>query len=120
MPAPTPLAPVDETRLLRFRAGVSLAGLGFLSIVLGSVAGARAIVDKNDIGAHCNRAAQCDLAGYTLGSEAQDFALTSTVFFAIGLAAAGAGVGLLVSALPAKPGAATWIAPGGLAVGGRW
>jgi hypothetical protein len=122
LPAPTPSPPalMDETRPLRFRAGVSLSGLGLLGIVLGSVLGARAIVDKNDIGAHCNRAALCDLAGYTLGSEAQDFALISTASFVVGLAAAGAGVGLLVSALPVKPGAAAWMTPGGLAVGGRW
>lgn len=87
-------------------------GLGFLGIFAGSVVGVRAIVDKNEIGTHCNRAYQCDLTGYTLGSEATDFALVSTAGFALGLASAAAGIGLLISAPPLKPRTSAWLSPG--------
>jgi hypothetical protein len=122
--APAPPAPPapDDTRALRFTGGIAVGGIGLISVIAGSVLGVRALVDKNQIGAHCNRAFKCDLTGYTLGSEAHDFALISTVTFSFGLPALAAGVGFVLSGSPKKPGAAAWMgpAPGGLAWRGRW
>lgn len=121
--APTPPAP-DDSRELRFTSGIALGGVGFVTIVLASVLGVRALIDKNKIGTHCNQAFQCDLTGYTFGSDARDMALLSTVTFIAGIAGAAAGVGIIVSAVPKKPGAArvTWIAPapGGFIWGARF
>jgi hypothetical protein len=126
--APAP-PPIDETRALRFTSGVSLTGIGLTAVILGSVIGVRALVSKNDIGAHCDAAGTCDLTGYTYGSQAQDLARFSTICFGAGLGMAAAGVGLLLSAKPWKPGiwpgsssATAWIAPArsGVVLGARW
>ena len=120
-PAPAAPAPSDDTRALRFTGGITLGGVGALFVVLGGVLGVRAIVDKSAIGAHCDGAARCDLVGYTLGSEAQDFAALSTVSFAIGLPALAAGVALAVSGAPKKDAGRAWyLPPGGRAFGVRW
>ncbi len=123
--APLPAPPrFDENRALRFTGGISLAGFGVLFTVLGGVLGVRAIVDKSQIGAHCDAAARCDLVGYTLGSEAQDFAELSTVGLVIGLPAVVAGVVLAVSGAPKKGRERAWLMPatgtGGRTIGVRW
>jgi hypothetical protein len=109
--APAPPAPgtVDQYRPLRFSAGVSLTGIGLLSVVVGSVLGARALVSRNEIGSHCNKVAVCDLTGYTLGSEAQDFAYVSNASFVVAGLAMGAGLPLLLTALPKKSAPTAWI-----------
>ncbi len=102
-PALAPRAPVPRTdpwRPLRFTSGVSLTGIGALSLITSGVLLGRAVVDKSEIGSHCNAAKKCDLIGYTLASEAEDFALTSTVMFVVGIAATAVGVPLLVSGRP--------------------
>lgn len=125
-PLPSPL-PADETRALRFTGGISLTAVGGIALVLSAVLGVRSLVSKNDIGAHCDAAGTCDLTGYTFGSQARDFALTSTITFTGGILAASAGVGLLLSAKPWLPGlgpshASAWIAPTprGVVAGARW
>jgi hypothetical protein len=120
--SPPPKAAEDGWRQLRFTAGVSLTGVGVLTLITGAVLGVRAIVDKNAVGSHCNRLAQCDLNGYTIGSEAQDFALVSTAMFAVSLTSAAVGVGLLVSAVPKKPKTTAWVglARRGVALGLSW
>jgi hypothetical protein len=120
---PKPAPPADDGwRQLRFTAGVSLTSIGALTLITGAVLGVRAIVDKNAVGSHCNRLAQCDLNGYTIGSEAQDFSLVSTAMFAVGLTSAAVGIGLLVSAVPKKPPTTAWVglARRGVAVGLSW
>jgi hypothetical protein len=128
--APPPLAPVaplaplasapprDPWRPLRFTSGVSLTGIGALALVTSGILGGRALVSKADIGGHCNAAKKCDLIGYTLASEAEDFALTSTIMFVIGVGAAAAGVPLLVSGRPQGPGPTVGFSQSGLDV--RW
>ena len=120
--APEP--PSDEqARAYRFMLGVAVTGVGAMGLVLGIAYGVRTAIDKGAIGAHCDRAARCDLTGYTLGSEARASSVISTVGLGAGLASAGLGIGLLISGIPRKTGAASaWIAPapGGLVVGARW
>jgi hypothetical protein len=96
--------------------------LGLLSVVVGSVLGVRAIVDQNQIGSHCNKAAFCDLTGYTLGSEAQDFAYVSNASFITAAVALGAGLPLLLTGLPKKAASTAWIRPSprGLRAGVRF
>jgi hypothetical protein len=101
-PAPPSLAP-DGSRQLRFTSGVALTSAGGLMLVLGSVLGLRAIVSKNQIGSHCDATGRCDLNGYSLGSEATDFALISTVSFVVAAVGLGAGIPLLVTGLPKAP-----------------
>jgi hypothetical protein len=126
VPVPVPVAAPslaeEDARRLRFTAGISLTGLGALTMVLGGVLGARALVSKNDIGAHCSTAGKCDLVGYTYLAEAQDFSSTSTACFILGPLAAAVGVGLLISSTPKKTGVSAWIAPTprGLAGGGSF
>ncbi len=125
--APAP-PPADETRALRFTSGVTLTAVGLTAVILGSITGVRALVSRNDIGAHCNAAGTCDLTGYTYGEQAGDLARFTTIAFGAGLGMAAAGVGLLLSAKPWKPGigpgtrASAWIAPtcSGVVVGARW
>jgi hypothetical protein len=121
--APKPPPPAEDGwRQLRFTAGVSLTGIGVLTLITGGVLGVRAIVDQKAVGSHCNRLAQCDLNGYTIGSEAQDFALISTAMFAIGLTSSAVGIPLLVTAVPKKPPTTAWVglARRGVAVGLSW
>jgi hypothetical protein len=115
-PRPVPSPPRDDNRALRFTGGIALAGVGLVFVVLGSVLGARAIVDKNAIGSHCDAAARCDLAGYSLGSEAQDFAALATVGFGFGLPALVGGVVLAVTGAPKKSAGMAWLTAGGV----RW
>ena len=123
-PAPPPAA--DSTRTLRFTSGISLTGIGVTAVILGSVIGVRALVSKNDVGAHCDAAGTCDLTGYTYGVQAQDLARFATICFGAGLALTGIGVGLVVSSKPWKPGlgprTSAWIAPtrSGVVLGARW
>src|SRR5262249_9071745 len=74
--------------------GVSLTGAGFITMLIGGVLVGRALVDKRDALPSCDASFHCSLAGYTLGSEARDFALTATITLPIGLGVAAAGVGL--------------------------
>jgi hypothetical protein len=124
-----PAPPDDAWRALRFEAGVSLGVVGLVGLVLTGVLVGRAVVDKGNIGAHCTAAGQCDLTGYTLGSDARDLALIASVTLGAGLTVAAAGVGLVLSAKPWKPGlgprsagASAWIAPTptGVTAGARW
>jgi hypothetical protein len=113
LPAPPP--PTDDTRL-RFTGGIALGGVGALFVVLGSVLGVRAIVDKGQIGTHCNGAGLCDLVGYTLGTEAQHFAALSSIGFAAGLPALAAGLVMAVPVAPKKRAGLAWLTPTGV----RW
>jgi hypothetical protein len=126
---PSPPPPRDDTRALRFTGGVSLTAIGGISLLVGGILSVRALVSKADIGAHCDAALQCDLTGYTYGSQARDFALISTVFLTGGILVASGGVGLLLSSKPWQPGldprasrASAWIAPtpSGVVAGARW
>jgi hypothetical protein len=123
---------VDEYRSLRFTGGISLTGFGLLSAVLGSVLGLRAIVDKSRIGSQCNKAGYCNLPGYTIASETQDFTYGSNASFVVAAAALGAGIPLLLTGLPKKasaprvgtlrPHLSAWMLPSPRGIGAvvRW
>jgi hypothetical protein len=119
---PVALAPpqsgAGDTRALRFTGGIALAGIGGISLILGGVMGARALVSRNDVGSHC-ASGVCDLTGYTLYSQARDFALISTAVLIGGAVVAAGGVALIVSA---RPRTSAWIAPspGGVVMGARF
>ena len=120
-PPPAPAPRSDPNRALRFTGGIAVGGFGLVMFALGSVLGVRAIVDKDQIGSHCNAALHCDLIGYTLASEAQDFAQISTAGLAMGVPALAAGIALAITGAPKNAGGLAWVSPGpGSTVALRW
>ena len=115
VPGAPPAAPDGvDTRSLRFTGGISLAGLGLLTTLVGGVLAVRAAVSKSDIGSHCDATNHCDLVGYSLGSEAVDFSTTATVLIPAGLGIAAAGAGLILSTKPwTAPRPTAWATPSG-------
>jgi hypothetical protein len=104
-PAPVESAPAPRARGSSQRTWAYVAGaVGVAGIGAGSYFGLRAIAknsDSND-GGRC--ASGCDAEGYDLRSDARRSAAVSTVAFAIGAAALGAGIVLFVTS-PSRSGA---------------
>jgi hypothetical protein len=123
VPKAAPAAPDGvDTRALRYTGGISLAGLGLLTTLVGGVLAVRAAVSKSDIGAHCDAANRCDLIGYSLGSEAVDFSATATALIPTGLGIAAVGAGLILSTKPWTARPTAWATPrgGGVGLSARW
>lgn len=78
--------------------GWSFAGTGAASVIVGGVMGAVAISRNDDARALCPTDTTCSTEGLKLTSEAEDFALASTVLFAAGVALVGAGVTMFLLA----------------------
>ena len=90
--------------------GFVLAGAGVASIGVGAVTGLLAIGDKNDLAKECYPAKVCSPAGADAASSGQTMATVSTVTFAVGLAAAAAGVYFVLSS-PHAAGHRTALSP---------
>ena len=125
-PPPAPVAPPPDASGRRV-AGYVVGGVGLAGIVVGSIFGVRTFNKKSEGDQEC-KGTPCTVAGLALQNQAATSATISTVAFAVGLAGVGAGIALVVTALPrrASPAARVWIAPavgaGGasLAASGAW
>jgi len=87
--APPPTPPADRARPRRI-AGLATAGVGVVAIGLGAFFGLRASGKKSDAEPHCN-GHFCDAEGLDLQDSAHSAATISTVAFAVGVLAVGAG-----------------------------
>jgi tetratricopeptide (TPR) repeat protein len=117
-PAPPPPAPGVLWSTPRV-AGVALAALGVAGLAAGAVTGVLAIQKRNDSNAgHCMGNA-CDTIGVGLRSDSIAAGNASTALFAIGGAAAVAGVVLVVVA-PQKQSVSIALGPATLTARGRW
>lgn len=103
-PKPAAARPAASSRDVRRPVGLALLGVGVVGLGAGTVAGLFAIGKENEarergcIGATCPDATALDAS-----NAANDAAIAATVFLPVGVAAAAAGVVLLVLARPAPP-----------------
>ena len=116
--------PPDEGLGAQRALGLATGGLGLVGIGLGAYFGVRALDSKSDGEAHCN-GKYCDAAGLDLMDSGKSQATAATVSLAIGVALAGAGAALVITA-PGRSEPRLALAPaigpkgGGVGVGGRW
>jgi hypothetical protein len=104
-----------------------VGGVGVAGLVLGGVMAGVAAGKKSTIKAHCGSAIgaptdiDCDQTGLDAGNSAKALALVSTIGVAVGLAAVGTAVVLLVTehkpAKPAPGARAPWLSPEVLSLG---
>ena len=96
-PPPTPPPDHDDSDSTRRTVGFVVGGAGLVAIGIGTYFGLRAISKRGDSNDECP-GEQCSQTGLDLNEEAQDAATVSNVTFAVGIAAATAGVVLVLTA----------------------
>lgn len=94
-PSSAPATRADGAAAMR-TAGWVAAGVGVVSVGVGSYFGLRAISKNQDSKADCRTTTLCDPAGLTLRNQAKDAATVSTVAFVAGGLLVAGGVTLLV------------------------
>jgi hypothetical protein len=102
MPIPEPLPPPasadDGSTGRRARAaGYVVTGIGVVGLIVGAVTRGVAFNEQSTIDGHCNAARFCDDTGLSAVSTAKDFQTVSTVSLALGLAAVGTGVVVILT-----------------------
>jgi hypothetical protein len=91
-------------------AGIVLASVGGLALIVGGVTGGLAIAKKNEVAVLCPQQKQCSPLGLTVEATGKGFATASTAAFAVGLSALGVGTYLVLSNR-GKPTTTTALAP---------
>jgi hypothetical protein len=108
-----------DAGLIRRRVGVGLVGAGAVGVVVGSIFGivAKSKLNQSNDGP-CDASDHCDPTGLSLRQSASSAATVSTISFAVGAAALGAGIVLYVTAPRTPTATGMVIAPAPLAGGG--
>lgn len=130
--APAPEAPAPEASARR-TAGFVVGGAGVAGLIVGGVLGGLVLGKKSVVGAHCGAAIGskdplgCDPTGLGAANAARPLGIGATVGFALGAAALGTGLTLvLISPAKGAPAAGARVfvdaGPGGtfLGAGGVW
>jgi hypothetical protein len=101
--------------------GLTTAGVGVASVVVGAIFGAMAIGKKSDAANNCTPdLSTCNVAGKASIDDAFTFASISTVTFIAGGVLAALGVTVFLVAPHAKDTVAVSMGPMGVSVGGRF